>query len=255
MDVIIIGKLVGTQFLGVYSLAKQISLKAYAVMMPIIFNVFNPLLATLNKEKDKMESVFLKMVYGISNLTFPIYLAIILASSEILTLIYGVQYSEGSLTLIGLSIFQVCFTIVKPSGSLQIATGRTDIGFTWTILRNILTMAVLFFAASLFDPTFIALFLGGLSAILIFLLWPLQIKRISSIKFKNYTQQFIKPIFALFLIVALKFILIDKFITISIPFLAGLVKILVGLSLYFIFIISLDRKKLTKTFNLKSLRY
>lgn len=135
IDIIIIGKFIGTEFLGVYSLAKQISLKAYSIMMPIIFNVFNPMLSTLNRDKERMEEYFLKIVYGVTNITFPVYLCIILAATEILTMLYGSNYKEGAITLIALSVFQASFTIVKPSGSLQIATGRTDVGFLWTIFR------------------------------------------------------------------------------------------------------------------------
>ncbi len=251
LDIIIIGKLVGIQFLGVYSLAKQISLKAYSVMMPIVFNVFNPLLATLNEEKKKMESMFLKMLYGLSNLTFPIYLLIILAASEIITLMYGNEYKEGSLTLVGLLIFQTCFTIVKPSGSLQIATGRTDIGFLWTIFRNVLTILILFFAASFFDPIYISLFLGGLSIVLVFLIWPFQIRQMSSIKYNTYLRQFIFPLFAFLAIVALKFIFLDNILTQSNKVISGVLKIFIGLFLYFIILILFDRRKLKKTFNMQ----
>lgn len=251
IDIIIIGKFLGTEFLGIYSLAKQISLKAYSVMMPIIFNVFNPLLASLNKEKDKMETYFLKLLYGITNLTFPIYLAVILAASEILSILYGSNYTEGATTLIGLTVFQACFTIVKPSGSLQIATGRTDIGFLWTIFRNVVTIGVLYLLVKYFSPQLIAVFLGGVSLILVFFLWNVQIKRMSSIKFKTYISQFIFPIIALISTIILKIVLLDVFITIHNTFLSALIKIITGLLFYFLIVLFFDKKRILKELNFK----
>lgn len=244
IDIIIIGKFLDSKFLGVYSLAKQISLKVYSLMMPIIFNVFNPMLSTLNKEKERMEEYFLKIVYGVTNITFPIYAIVILAASEILVILYGASYSEGTVTLIAMTYFYASFTIVKPSGSLQIATGRTDIGFYWTIFRNIITIIVLLLAVTFFEAKSIPVFLAGLSIFLVFYLWRIQIKRISSITFKRYILQFIYPLISLFTTLVLKLFLLDKIITVNNPFFSAFLKISVGLFLYFVLIINFDKKRI-----------
>lgn len=254
IDIILIGKLLGTQFLGIYSLAKQISLKAYGVMMPIIFNVFNPLLATLNEDKEKMERYFLKIVYIVTNITFPVYLAIILGASEILILLYGSDYSDGALTLVGLCVFQACFTVVKPAGSLQIATGRTDIGFLWTIFRIVITILVLYLAATFFDAKYIALFLGGLSTILVFFLWNIQIQKMSSIKFVPYIHQFIFSLIAFGVVVILKFALLDNLFAEAKLLVSIIGKIITGLLIYSVLLVILNKKGLLKTFNIKLLK-
>jgi O-antigen/teichoic acid export membrane protein len=249
IDIIIIGKFIGTEFLGVYSLAKQISLKAYSIMMPIIFNVFNPMLSTLNRDKERMEEYFLKIVYGVTNITFPVYLCIILAATEILTMLYGSNYKEGAITLIALSVFQASFTIVKPSGSLQIATGRTDVGFLWTIFRNVMTIIVLFIAISFFDVHLIPVFLAALSIVLVFLLWSLQIKRMTSIKFKSYILQFIYPLIVMSFVLLIKIILIDRLIIVNNNLISAFFKIILGLTLYISLIYLLDRRRILKTLN------
>ena len=247
LDIIIIGRFLGTEFLGVYSLAKQISMKAYSIMIPIIFNVFNPLLATLNKEKERMENCFLKIVYGVSNLTFPVYLCIILAASEVLTLFYGESYKEGTTTLIALAVFQACFTIVKPSGSLQIATGKTDVGLIWTIVRNVLTVLVLFITINYFQIKLIPVFLAVLSVVLVFLLWYIQIKRMSSIEFSKYFKQFIFAMLAFFVSIGFKFLFLDHLVRVDNPAVSGMTKITIGLSFYVLLIYLFDGKRILKT--------
>lgn len=252
IDIIIIGKFLPPGSLGVYSLIKQISLKLYSVLMPIIFNVLNPFLASLNQQKEKMELTFLKIVYNVVNITFPFYLVLILAAQELITLMYGANYHDAYKVLIYLSIFQASFSIVKPLGSLQIATGKTDVGFYWTIFRNVFTMILFLFINwigfnSIED---ISLSLAVLSLFLIMLTWTLQVRRITSISFINYFKQFYKPLLLMIIISFIKIIVLDKYIIFSNYLINGLLKIVVGLLIYLTLIIISDKKQLMNNFNL-----
>ena len=145
-DILIIGKMLGAESLGVYSLSKQIVSKLYSIVTPIIINVLNPILSAIQKEKSKVKYYYLKVVNLLASLNFPIYFIVILLSKEILTILYGDAYISGYLVLSFLAISYGLNTIGNPMGSLQIATGRTDIGFKWTILRVVITPIVIFFA-------------------------------------------------------------------------------------------------------------
>lgn len=206
-DVLIIGKLLGSENLGVYSLSKQIVLKIYSIINPVILNVLSPLLSSMQTEKYRLKISFLMIVKYLSYINVPIYLFIILLSKEILSIVYGYEYSEYYHILSFLA-FAYCLTsLSNPVGSLQIATGRTDLGFKWTIFRVIITPIVIFLGA-LVNIEIIAAFYAFLSLILIVPLWFIQLKPMVEIKLLEYINQFYKPLI-FFIIASLLFYLYD----------------------------------------------
>lgn len=252
IDIIIIGKILPPGVLGVYSLVKQIGLKLYSILTPIIFNVLNPFLASLNQQKDKMEDAFLKIVYNVVNITFPFYLILILSAQEIITFLYGIDYKDSYKVLIYMAIFYASFSIVKTLGSLQIATGKTYIGLYWTIFRNIFTITLLLFVGwSGFNKIEnFAFSIASLSIFLILMTWVLQVKRMTSISFANYFQQFYKPLLFLLLVSFLKIVLIDVYITASSYIVNAIIKIAVGLLIYASLLWFTDKKQLVSNLNL-----
>lgn len=200
IDILIIGKMLGAESLGIYSLAKQIVLKLYAIVNPIITNVLNPLLSSIQKEKEKIRQYYLKIVSLLAIINFPIYLLIVILSKEILFILYGSDYITGYRILAFFAIAYSVNTISNPVGSLQIATGRTDIGFKWTIIRVLIT-PLFIFLASFYSIEVTAAAIALLSVILIIPMWWLQLKPMSNIKLKEYLLQFYRP-FLFFLLIA-----------------------------------------------------
>lgn len=249
VDIIIIGRVLPSETLGVYSLVKQISLKLYSVLMPIIFNVLNPYLAKLNDSKKQLESAFLKIVYSLVNITYPLYLILILAAEEIISVFYGEQYSYAYKVLVYMSIFQASFSVIKPLGSLQIATGKTNVGFYWTILRNFVTVILLLFINKVGFNSIeeIALSIAILSLILLLVSWPMQIKKMTSVSFKNYFNQFNIALFALLMVSFLKVIILDKYISFNVILINGIFKVVIGIFVYSLIVYALDRNKIVET--------
>ncbi|MCJ8498591.1 MOP flippase family protein [Chryseobacterium salipaludis] len=246
IDLILIGKYFGPRTLGIYSLAKQISLKLYSVVIPIVFSVFNPLLASMNREKKKVEYYYLKVLHMISHTTIPFYLIVALCSREILTILYGKEYETAYYILACLAIFQACFTLVKPAGSLQIATGRTDVGFIWTIIRNVLTVTVLLFVIKSENIDAVATSLAVLSCGFLFLMYRLQIKRMTKITFRTYLQQFLSPLLLLVTITTLNLFWIDGYTISNNIFISLIIKIMTGLITYFAVLFMIGELKIIK---------
>lgn len=99
IDVLIIGKMLGAESLGVYSLAKQIVRKLFSIINPIVINVLSPLLSSIQKEKQRLKVTYLKVVNYLAYINFPIYVLVIVASKEILHIVYGAAYAESYVIL------------------------------------------------------------------------------------------------------------------------------------------------------------
>lgn len=210
IDILIIGKMLGAENLGIYSLAKQIVLKLYAIVNPIITNVLNPLLSSIQKEKEKIRQYYLKIVSLLAIINFPIYLLIVVLSKEILFLFYGPEYITGFRILSFFAISYSVNTISNPVGSLQIATGRTDIGFKWTIIRVLVT-SLFILIASFFSIDITAAAIALLSVFLIIPMWWLQLKPMGNIKLKEYLLQFYKPFLIFLLIASIYLVFVNSF--------------------------------------------
>ena len=204
MDVLIIGKMLGANSLGLYSLAKQIVLKISLILNPIVINVLNPMLSSVQKEADKLKDYALKAVYVLATINFPIYLLLIVLSKEILGLLYGGGYVEAHLILVFYAIAIATQSINNPSGSLQIAKGRTDIGFKWTIL-SISIFPLVIFLSSKISINAVAMAIALLHIGLVVPLWWMQFRPLANIRLKEYLNQFIRPFIFMLVVSALYF--------------------------------------------------
>lgn len=244
IDILIVGKMLGAESLGVYSLAKQIVLKLYSIMNPIFLNVLSPILSSMQKERGKVKQYYLKVVYLLASFNFPVFLLIIILSREILAIMYGSNYMSGYWVLSFLVFSFATNTISNPVGSLQIATGRTDIGFMWTIFRVVITPIFIYFAA-LININTVAFSLALLSIILMLPMWFIQLKPLADIQLKEYLQQFWKP-YILFLSISSVYFVVMYFYELPFSIIVNiLIKGSIGTLVFFLGLYIMDKKRIT----------
>lgn len=192
-DTLLIGKLMGTEVLGLYSLAKQLVIKVFNMLNPVMVNVLNPVLSSVQAETDRVKALTLKSVSLIVAVIFPVYFFIAVLSKPILYVLYGQEYTAGWLILAFLSVSYAIQSLYSPSGSLQIATGRTDIGLRWTLVQALLTPLTIGLAASL-NINWVAVSMATLSIVLVVPHWAIQYKPMAGISWSEYLSALLKPL-------------------------------------------------------------
>jgi O-antigen/teichoic acid export membrane protein len=249
IDILIIGKTMGPASLGLYSLSKQLILKLYSIINPIITNVLSPLLSSIQDDPKRLKRYYLKVVALISTVNIPIYLIVVVLSSEILAIVYGLEYTEAKNILSSLALVYCINSISNPVGSLQIATGRTDIGLKWAIFSLIVTPVVIYFASK-FDINTVAFSRAILSLVMMIPLWFIQLRPMANIGLKEYLSQFYKPL--LFFLTATLFVyLMGNKTEITDNIVANVIIKTVTISLTFSgFVIIFDKKAVLETFHL-----
>ncbi len=241
IDVLIIGKTLGSESLGLYSLAKQVVLKFYSIINPIVTNVLSPVLSSLQKEKERMKHYYLKVVRLLFAINAPFYIVMVVASKEILLLFYGKDYESGYLVLSFLAVAYAIGSISNPVSSLHVATGRTDLGFKWTVFRILITPVVILISSN-FGINSVAFSLAVLYLLMTIPLWYIQIKPMAQIKLKEYLSQFIKPLLLLILI-SIGFITLESLWLLPFgSFLNASIKIVTSLTLFIVLLWLFDRK-------------
>lgn len=147
LDTLLIGKLLGMEALGPYSIAKQFVFRPQRLINPILTRVGSPILAKLQAEPERLKSNYLKMVKAISSLTVPTYAAIIALAPIAIPLIYGNKFPSLVPLVQILSGYMIFRSLGNPIGSLVVATGRTDLEFSWNLATLLTTPVLLYLGA------------------------------------------------------------------------------------------------------------
>ncbi len=231
IDIMFIGASYGAQVLGLYTLCKKIVQMLYGIINPVITKILTPMFATLQTDKTRVISVYYKLIETLSITNLPVYFLVAVFSQTILYYLYGADYVQGAFILSILSIYYGILSLGNPVGSLQIAFGRTDLGFYWTIYRLITTFIILYIASFYNIETLVLLFLI-LSVINTIAMWRFQIFTMVQMPFVSYFTAMWKPLIGI-VIICIPFYLLFWTKT-SLPYAIG--SSVIVLILYFIYI-------------------
>jgi len=147
IDILIIGKLMTASDLGVYNLVKQLVMRVYALINPIVTSIAIPILAKLQHDLTLLKEHYLRMINVVAVTNFGIYAFIALLAKEILIILYGQAYAESFFVLQLLCIWGAMASIGSAASTIVIIMGRTDLGFKWTILRVLVNPLFIIFGS------------------------------------------------------------------------------------------------------------
>ena len=131
MDMILIGKLLGTEALGVYSIAKQLIMRPAEIINPIITKVTFPTMAKVQDDTVRLKNIYLKTINYLSSINFPIYAFLIIMAPEIVLIMFGEDWLSAVPIVQILSIYGALRSTGNPIGSLLLAKGKANWGFWW----------------------------------------------------------------------------------------------------------------------------
>ena len=133
IDTILIGKLLGVEALGIYTIAKQIIMRPAQIINPIISKVTFPTMAKIQDDIPRVRNIYLKTINYLSSINFPIYVFIFIFSNEIVLILFGENWLDAVYIMQILSIWGAIRSTGNPVGSLLLAQGRADLGFWWNL--------------------------------------------------------------------------------------------------------------------------
>ena len=187
LDILIIGKLFGTEVLGGYSLAKQLAVKPGQIINPIFSFVASPLLAGVQHNKKKLKEGYLKLVNTVGAINFPIHLTLIIFAPIVVDIIYGEEYKHIVFYVQILLIYMFLRSLGNPFGSLTTATGKTYYDFYWNLIVALFFPLAIFSGAQ-FGVAGIPLFLTAAMVILMYPFWYFGIKPQIFASFTEYLK-------------------------------------------------------------------
>lgn len=221
-DVILIGKLLGVEALGIYTIAKNLAMRPAQIVNPIITKVTFPVMSKVQKNTSSLKNIYLKTINYLSSINFPIYFLMAILAEPIVLLMFGEKWKESIYILQILSIFGAIRSTANPIGSLQLARGRADLGFYWN-LSLFFIMPISIYLGSFWELIGISYSLLLLMTFLSIPNWYFMVKPLCDADFKEYFKQIISPLiltifggtFAYFIcyIVDINNLIVDSFLT------------------------------------------
>ena len=131
-DQLIIGKLLGLEALGLYSLAKDIIQQPARLLGPVIQRVLLPRFAKAT-DSSQLYLQSLKLNLQVNTL---IYSGLSLVSLPLVLLLFGETYVPAAALICVLALYGM----IRPTGMLisiySISVGRTDIEFRWNLIAS-----------------------------------------------------------------------------------------------------------------------
>ncbi|WP_027394464.1 MOP flippase family protein [Aquimarina latercula] len=193
-DIMILGKLVGVEILGGYSLAKQLIKKPQFILSSIIMRISNALFPRFQNEKEKLNTSFLYLIeFATLIFTFVFFYSFVM-SEELMVLFYGAKYILDSPYLKWFSILILIRSILSLNYSLVVAKGKTNYDFYWNLANALVTIIVVYAIAKNVSVIWVIKGMCILSGLMLILGWFFFVKRMSSVSFFIYFQILFKNI-------------------------------------------------------------
>ena len=189
IDIAIMGKLLGTEDLGIYNLAKEFLYRIIVLINTIVNKISLPIFAKYQNDKELLKKYYIMILTILSTLNFPILTLIAVLSPSIITILYGENFIEAAPILSIFTLWGVSIVISNPQGGLSIATGNTHLSFKYTIVRILVTIPIVYFTANISSEA-MAWGISFLGCIIMWIGWKIQISPIISLSFKEYYNSF-----------------------------------------------------------------
>lgn len=143
-DVIIVGKLLGKEMLGFYSVAMHLASLPVQRVSAIVNQVAFPVFSRLQEDRENLSGYVIKAIRILSFLAFPVLWGISSTAHEIVLLFLGQKWKDAILPLQLLSMMMPLRMVANFLPTASDALGRPDLG-----LKNVLVASLIMPAAFL----------------------------------------------------------------------------------------------------------
>lgn len=193
IDILLGGRLLGAQAIGLYNVPKNLTLNVQMVINPIVTNVGLPVMAKVQHDMEQLKRVYLQTMRMTASVNFPIYVAIGLFAPEIVHFMLGGKWSDSIVLLQIFAVWGALRSLGNPAGSLLFATGKAKLAFKWNMVLLAFIGPTIWFGSQ-FGVQGMALAMTGLMAILFVPGWYFLIRPSCSATLMEYSKQVAVPL-------------------------------------------------------------
>lgn len=147
IDYVVIGGLLSTSDLGYYVLAYRLPELSVTAICIVAGQVFFPWFSRLQDDVPALRATYLRAVRYVSLVTFPIGIGLAVVAPEVVRVLYSDRWDASIPLLRLLALFSLVYSMGFHAGEVYKSTGRPGILNTMAVLKVVLLVPVLAWAA------------------------------------------------------------------------------------------------------------
>lgn len=186
LDQLIIGPVLGTAALGIYTVAHNLVISPTTRVNQVISLVMFPIFAKVKNDETVLRKGYLKLVQLVTTINTPAMLGLALTAPLFIPIFFDSEWTKSIYIIQILAIYALIRSTGSPAGSLQMAKGRADLGFKWNAILVIISAPILYIASSMGGLETVAWTLTLMHALLFFPYWRFTIRPLIGSPAKDY---------------------------------------------------------------------
>ncbi|OQW88769.1 MAG: hypothetical protein BWK72_07385 [Rhodoferax ferrireducens] len=131
---LIIGKTLGAQAVGIYSMAGTLSSLPSSHITSMVIRVASPLFAKLQHDRQRLNNTLLRLTSGIALINYPVIVGMAITASELVPVVLGPQWLEATLPLQILSLIGLIKSVDPLLTQALTSTGQVNVTARYTTL-------------------------------------------------------------------------------------------------------------------------
>jgi O-antigen/teichoic acid export membrane protein len=139
-DYLLIGRFLGAQDLGYYTLAYRIMLFPVQSIIMIVTRVMFPVYSQLQDDDARLRRAYLKVAGIVALITFPMMFGVMALSKPFVLSVFGSEWMPIVVLLVILAPVGLIQSVETTVGAIYQAKGRTDWMLRWGIAEGLLTV-------------------------------------------------------------------------------------------------------------------
>lgn len=144
LDYLIIGKIIGSTGLGMYTLAYNLTTFPQRNLSTILSRVTFPAFSRIQDDNLKMNIGYLKLTKYLSLISSPLLIGLAIVAPDFVRIIYGMKWMPIIAPLRVLCLMTLLYSLTSHPGQVWMAKGRPDIRLYWSLIMLLtITISVL----------------------------------------------------------------------------------------------------------------
>ncbi|NMH75163.1 MOP flippase family protein [Bacillus sp. RO2] len=192
IDYILIGRFLGAEALGIYSLAYQVVTIPVMKINPIITRVAFPVFSRSQSDNKLLIEGFLNVTKMLALVSLPLLLGLMAISDLFIEVFFGARWLDAAPILGILAVVGILRVLMNPNGSIILAKGKANIAFYWDFGVMLLYGTTMYFATK-YD-IYIVAWTYVVTSFINFLIGRWLLKKLIDLEMKDYIRTLLKPI-------------------------------------------------------------
>ena len=147
-DKLLIGKVLGADDLGLYSVAYQIMIRPLLVINPAVTRVAFPVFSTIQQDDERLKRGYLQVIQLLAFVSIPVYLGMLVTADSLVSFLLGPRWAGVTTVLQILCVLGIFYSLSNPIGSLLLSKGKANVGFWFNVVGLLVYVLGVFAGAS-----------------------------------------------------------------------------------------------------------